>query len=497
MAREKTTYVLHTSILLSSPYALLSFEEHNVVLVDVTLDELDRKKDLSSPDGYNAHIAIRILEELRHRSGGSIAAGVSTPGGGTLRVITNYLSESLPEQWDDRSPDNRILRVCMGFAKEVKNLVLVSNSISLRLKADILGIRTEEFKTDQVSERDQQYTGRRDVFISHDAMDEFFHSGHIDVDALADPRYAQEYNDQHQGERGDSHIVMSGGEAPIINEFFTFYDLYNHSRTALGRFDGNSFVRLAYDNIRPYGITPRNRGQRFYQEALLASAADAPLVIAKGPAGTAKTFLSLACGLHRIIGDGKQDGEEFSRILVSRPNIKFDEDIGFLKGTEEEKIEPLIRPITDNLEILTKIKPPSGGKNIQRKNGEPASYMQYLFDTGVITAQALAYMRGRSIPNTWIIIDEAQNMTPLQAFGIISRAGEGSKIILCGDPDQIDNPRLDSRTNGLSFASERLKGSPVCWQVEMDRKECTRSPLASEAIRRLSPKGKAYTDRLD
>lgn len=496
MAREKTTYVLHTSILLSSPYALLSFEEHDVVLVDVTLDELDRKKDLSSPDGYNAHMAIRILEDMRHRSGGSIASGVLTPGGGTLRVITNYLSEALPEQWDDSSPDNRILRVCMGYSKEVGNLVLVSNNISLRLKADILGIRTEEFKTDQVSERDQQYTGRRDVFIEHSAMDEFYRTGRIGIDALASPKYAQEYNEQHQESDLPSGITMSSGEKPVVNEFFTFYDLYNHGSTALGRFDGNEFVRLAYEGVHPYGITPRNRGQRFYQEALLASALDAPLVIAKGPAGTAKTFLSLACGLHKVIGDGKQDGEEYARILVARPNIKFDEDIGFLKGTEEEKIEPLIRPITDNLEILTKIKPPYIGKGRQRNNGEPASYMQYLFDMGVITAQALAYMRGRSIPNTWIIIDEAQNMTPLQAFGIISRAGEGSKIILCGDPDQIDNPRLDPRTNGLSFAAERLKGSPVCWQVEMDKKECTRSPLASEAIRRLSPKGKAFSGNI-
>lgn len=229
------------------------------------------------------------------------------------------------------------------------------------------------------------------------------------------------------------------------------------------------------------------------------------LTILMGDAGTAKTFLSLACGLEQTVGEDPK----YRSMLVVRPNVKFDETVGFLKGSEAQKINPLIRPIMDNLDQLTAVnsedygtKQGKGGKKSKFATEEaedkivaPNSYAQYLFDSGKIEAQAMEYMRGRSIRDRYMIIDEAQNMTPLQAFGIISRAGVGTKIILTGDPNQVDNPLLDSKTNGLTYAANAMKGSKVCTQITFEESECERSELAKEAIKRMKIKGKGRESR--
>ena len=191
-------------------------------------------------------------------------------------------------------------------------------------------------------------------------------------------------------------------------------------------------------------------------------------------------MLSVAAALQGVLED-----KTYIRCLTSRPNIQLDREIGFLKGSEENKIGPLIRPIYDNLEQLTRSMAEKSKDGVML----PSSYAQKLYDEGIMVSQALGFMRGRSIADQFIIIDEAQNMTPLQAFSIISRAGEGSKLVLCGDVQQIDNVALDSRTNGLTYASERLKGSPLVAQVTFENSECERSALAAEALRLMSPKG--------
>ena len=453
----KKTYLLDTNVLIASPYAITAFDEHDVSICDITLEELDKIKNNLGEPGANARKVIRMLDEIRSR--GNLATGVQLPlGGGILKIETNHTNVPLISSWDASRADNRILRVCKGMKNEGKDIVLVSNDINMRLKADIIGVPAEEYKTDQMQKIDEQYKGRRELDIDGELIDLFYTNKYI--------------------ERSNAEELFDG---LFVNEFLLLKDKYNSSHTALARFDGTKIVPLQYEKYYPYGITPRNIGQKFMQEALMMSAEIAPLVIIKGPAGSAKTFYSLAVGLEKTINTKAID-REYRKILVTRPNIKFDEDIGYLKGSECEKIEPLIRPIMDNLESLTRL------KNTE-KTAANESYAQYLFDKGYITAQAMAYMRGRSISDTWIIIDEAQNITPTQAFGIISRAGVNSKVILAGDPEQIDHPSLDSRTNGLTYASERMKGSPICWQITLDDKECVRSKLALEAIKRLSPKG--------
>ena len=242
-----------------------------------------------------------------------------------------------------------------------------------------------------------------------------------------------------------------------------------------------------------------------HKNALLDSLESSALTILMGDAGTAKTFLSLACGLEQTVGEDPK----YRSMLVVRPNVKFDETVGFLKGSEAQKINPLIRPIMDNLDQLTAVnsedygtKQGKGGKKSKFATEEaedkivaPNSYAQYLFDSGKIEAQAMEYMRGRSIRDRYMIIDEAQNMTPLQAFGIISRAGVGTKIILTGDQNQVDNPLLDSKTNGLTYAANAMKGSKVCTQITFEESECERSELAKEAIKRMKIKGKGRESR--
>lgn len=464
MARK--TYLLDTNVLIMSPYALYAFDDNDVVIADITLEELDNLKTAPGETGFNARETNRILNELQTRN--SIAAGVDLPGGGSFRVETNFIHETLPPGWDERRPDHRILRVAKGLkAASDQPVILVTNDVSLRLKADICDVPAEDYNADKTVDVAQQYRGRRTIDIDIDTLDNFYRSGSLDPGSIPDLD-------------------------PVLNEFFLLRNGADSRRTALGRFDGQEIVPLRYQKERPFGVVPRNVGQQFLQESLMTGADEAPLVILKGPAGTAKTFYTLAVGLEKVLRD-----DEYRKILITRANVKFDDDIGFLKGTEEEKIMPLLRPSIDNLELLISARSTKRkGEYLHERDIDVE--VRSLFEDGIITAQALAYLRGRSITSTWILIDEAQNLTPTQALGIITRAGIGSKIILAGDPDQIDHPRLDRRTNGLVYASERMKGSPLCWQTTFESQECTRSPLALDAAQRMTSKGlkSAQNDRL-
>ena len=247
----------------------------------------------------------------------------------------------------------------------------------------------------------------------------------------------------------------------------------------LGRFREGKVTALRFGGVRPFGVKPRSVGQQFLQEALLLPVEEAPLAIIQGPAGTAKTFYALAAGLEQVL---EVEERRYRKILVCRPNAQFDADIGFLPGSEQEKISPLMRPIVDNLEILLDLE---GKKKDRRSEEELRGRIDYLFDTGIITAEAMNFMRGRSITDTWLIIDEAQNLTPRQVKGIITRVGKGTKVVLLGDPAQIDHPLLDTRSNGLTYASARMKGSPLCVQLTMLPDECERSSLALDAAMRM------------
>lgn len=454
----KKNYVLDTNVLIQSPSALYSFEENNVVLPIAVLEELDKIKNDDGERGKNARETIRLLEQLRQV--GNLFEGITLQSGGTIKIEANFSSVVLPYGFHNESNDNRILKVCKGLMEKDEKVILVTKDIIVRLKSQMLGITAEDFTTEQVPDFEEQYTGRMDVYTSDKAMSEFNKKG-IGSNCI----YRLDGNKK-------VHVV------PEQNQFFIVRSETIENKTMLGRFNGEKIVPLKSLKDEPFGVRPKNVGQRFLQEALMQDAESAPLVIIKGSAGTAKTFYSLAAGLEQVL---EQEHQRYRKILVTRPNVQFDEEIGFLPGSEQEKIAPFLRPIIDNLEILVD----RNEKERYKNEKELRDKIDELFDRGIITAEAMNFIRGRSITNTFLIIDEAQNLTPKQVKGIITRVGKGTKVVLLGDPQQIDHPLLDEKTNGLSYASEKMKGSPLCFQLTMLPDECLRSMLAMDAANRM------------
>lgn len=449
----KKTYILDTNILIETPYSIYGFEDNDVVITPTTLEELDGLKKAHGETGYNAREAIRILGELKEN--GNLLEGIDLMGGGKLRVEFNHINEELPEGWSVEKPDNRIIQCAKALKKQTNNkAILVTNDVSMQIKASIAGAEVQNYKNTQVKAESVKYTGRREVYANGLSFSSFKKNGGMDVSDL----YAED-------------------ELELVNnEFLIIHNCDNPKNTQLGIYRKGIITPLKYANSSPSGITPRNVGQIFAQEALMMPASEVPLVILKGPAGTAKTFYSLAVGLEQVM-----NAQNYRTLLITRPNIKFDEDIGYLKGDEMDKIAPLIRPCYDNLELLLTDDIKSEKKEMME------SKIEYLFQTGVIKAEAMAYMRGRSLANLYMLVDECQNSTPNQMLGLITRAGVDTKIVITGDIKQIDNPKLDKRNNGLAFASERMKGSDLCMQIAFDGEgECVRSKLAEEAAERLT-----------
>ena len=459
----KKIYVLDTNVLIQASYALKCFADNEVVLPLVVLEELDTHKRDEGERGSNVREAIRMIEQIREQ--GDLTKGVRMDNGGMLRIEKNFKDVQLPQDLSEYKSDNRILKVCIGLSQSKKEqVILVTKDILMRIKAQLLGVKAEDFTTEQVAGRTEQYSGRITVYAPEELFHEFKKKG-ISVE--------QVYCTDAKGKR----------HTPVLfeNEFVILQADESLKKTQMGRVEKGMIRKLEYEKSQPYGVRPRNAGQYFLQEALMQPAETAPLVIVKGMAGTAKTFYALAVGLEKMIN---RPTDEYRRILVCRPNSQFDDDIGFLPGNEQEKISPLMRPVIDNLEQLID----SNEEERYQDEGELTDKTTEIFERGIIQAEALNFIRGRSILKTYLIIDEAQNMTPAQAKGIITRAGKNTKIILLGDPNQIDRPFLDERTNGLSYASEHMKGSPLCWQISLTTQECERSHLAMDAIERLQDK---------
>lgn len=455
----KKIYVIDTNVFVQAPHALACFEENEVVLPLVVLEELDTLKKEDGEKGANVRKVIQFIEQMRLR--GNLQEGVPMAEG-ILRVETNCVQVELPPDLPEHSSDNRILKVCKGLSETRKEqVVLVTKDVLLRIKAQVLGIQAEDFTTEQVAEHKEQYRGRAEVYVPEKVFSEFKKKG-------IPTELAYTVNEE-------------GTALPVElfeNQFVLLKADQSDKKTQLGRVENGFIRKLDYKNKLPYGVKPRNAGQYFMQEALMQPAQKAPLVIIKGTAGTSKTFYTLAVGLEKLLNNPTG---EYRKILICRPNAQFDSDIGYLPGDEQEKISPLLRPVIDNLEQL--IDSDEEARYVNER--ELQCKIEEIFDRGLIQAEALNFIRGRSIVKTYLVIDEAQNMTPAQVKGIVTRAGKDTKIILLGDPNQIDRPFLDERTNGLSYAAEHMKGSPLCWQITMEDSECERSLLAMDAIHRL------------
>ncbi|MEA4924100.1 MAG: PhoH family protein [Syntrophomonadaceae bacterium] len=451
------TFVLDSSVILHSADSILSFEENIVVVPEAVIEEINSFRRDKGDLGENARKAGVMIDNLRLE--GKLSEGVLLPNGGIFKVELNHLSQKLPPRWDPMEYNNRVLQVCLALKENNNPLYLVSKDVFTRIKADILGIQTQDFKHDLSPELKDQYQGRIEVFAASGDIDDFYAKGYLDAEKV------KAYRDEQ---------LMP--PQLFTNQFVLMKAMDNPNQSALGIVAKDAIKPLRYLKHSPFGVNARNVGQKFYQEALLRPAEEFPLVICKGPAGTAKTFYSLAVGLEKVINT-----HEYRKILICRPNVTMDENLGFLPGTESDKLGPLMRGVNDNLEILVD----SDEKMRYHSESALKDKVEELYARKIIGIEAVAYLRGRSITKQWIIIDEAQNLTPNQAKGIITRAGVESKIIMIGDPTQIDHPFLNSRSNGLCYSSEKMKGSPICCQVALSEVECERSVLAMEASRRM------------
>jgi PhoH-like ATPase len=439
-------YILDTNVSLFDPQAIFKFSDHNVVIPMSVIEEVDRfKRDLNE-NGRNARQFSRIIDDMRSK--GSLAKGAPMEKGG--RLLVDFEADGLallPPELNPEKADNRILAVVMKYKREYgrKNVLFITKDTNLRVKADILGIWTEDYHPREVV-LDEMYSGIARYEVASDAIETFFAEKQMPID---DPELCP-----------NEYIILVNKEDP--------------SHTALGRYDadGKSCIPLKKTNPEGVqGILPKNVEQQFAMDLLLDD--DIPLVTLVGKAGTGKTLVALAAGLQKTL-----DEEMYHRMLVSRPIFPLGKDIGYLPGDIEEKLNPWMGPIFDNLEFILSGAGAMGNNTERRRRGSSRRY-QELINQGMVNIEPLTYIRGRSIPQQYMIVDEAQNLTPHEIKTIITRAGHNTKIVLTGDPYQIDNPYIDSMSNGLVYVVERFKGEGLHGHVTLQKGE--RSALSELA----------------
>jgi PhoH-like ATPase len=442
----KKVYVLDTNVLLHDPRAIFSFEDNEVIIPSIVLEEVDSKKRNMDEVGYNARYFSRLIDQFRKK--GKLHAGVPLEQGGTLRVELNHKAfNKLQTTFFEPTNDNRIIAVAMNLQEEEatketrRPFILVSKDALVRVKADSLGIEAENFLSDQIVHHSRSYLGYREMFVSKEMIDSFYHDRRLRVASTAS--------------------LLASHEVLYPHQYVIFKDAMGSPASGIGKVDGDAENILAvhFKDEQIWGLKARNVQQKMALELLLDDRI--PLVTMIGKAGTGKTLLSLAAGLFKT-----EDEQRYQKLLVARPIVPMGKDIGYLPGEKEEKLRPWMQPIFDNLEYLFHTK-------------QQGDLHHILAGMNSIQVEALTYIRGRSIPDQFIIVDEAQNLTRHEVKTILTRVGEGSKIILLGDPEQIDHPYLDESSNGLSFIVEKFKDQSISGHVRLEKGE--RSSLAQLA----------------
>jgi len=425
------SFLLDTNVLLHDAESLSAFEDNNLVLTVDVLEELDNFKRGNDEKARNARRVIRTIDTLR--DGTPLSKGVALPGGGKLYVLVKSFTDHLPKGMDKSVADNRILAAACALEKAGGEVVFVTKDINARVKADALGIKAEDFLNRRVN-FDELYTGWSEQDVPDSGINDFYQGTPITPDQEMMPNQCV--------------LLKAAG---------------NPKQTARGIFRAESgFIEpLKHADSHPWGLSARNLQQAFALELLLRE--DIRLVTMLGQAGTGKTLLALAVGLQQVAEEKK-----YRRIMVSRPIMPLGRDIGYLPGSKDEKLSSWMQPVSDNLQFL-----------VDPKLEQSFDKVQYLYDTGVVEVEAVTYIRGRSLPKLFIIIDEAQNLTPHEVKTVVSRAGEDAKVILTGDAYQIDNPYLDASSNGLTYVVERFKDQPIHGHITLAKSE--RSELASLA----------------
>ena len=434
----KKKYIIDTSVFLTNYKSLYSFDNNDVIIPLKVLEEIDNHKKRQDGVGLNARAIIRILDQYREK--GNLHTGVRIGKGKGMLSVRKYDPLLIPGDLDLSNADNQI--ICTAITEKTKNkkikVIVASRDINMRVKCDALSLLSEDYISDQiVSNTNELYTGFKSHLVDDEIIDRFYDNDNILLDE-------------------DDVKLYS-------NQFVMLISNSNSKKTALAKFT-NYNVRLS--KVIDYkegiwGLKPRNKEQTFALNMLLDDTI--PIVTMLGQAGSGKTLLALSSGLQQVLDEGK-----YKKLVVSRPVQPMGKDIGYLPGTLEEKMRPWLMPIQDNIEFLM--------------NGKKNS-MDIFFDNGTIEIEALTYIRGRSISNAFIIIDEAQNLSVHELKTIITRVGENTKIILTGDVEQIDNVYLDSTSNGLSYAIEKFKNHELSGHMTLLRGE--RSKVATLAAKVL------------
>ncbi len=429
-------YILDTNVLLHNPKSLFAFKDNHVVIPLAVIEEIDNQKKRQDELGRNARLVSRILDTLRSK--GHLSSGIEIRGGGTIRVEINHqCTEGFPQMLDPEKYDNRILALARNLAADAHEpVILVTKDLNLRIKADVMGIQAEDFSSDRV-DYPELYRGCRDIHITAEELNTFYR------------------------EKG---LEWRRAPLPHPHEFAVLKNSENASHSAICRYLDHGLLPLRYEETPCWGIRARNKEQKFALELLLDDTVRVVTLV--GSAGTGKTLLALAVGLEKVI-----EKRNYRRFLVMRPVIPMGDDLGYLPGTKDEKLRPWMQPIYDNLEFLF------------HNCSDAAHVMDDFIKRGTIELETLTYIRGRSIPDQFILCDEAQNLTPNMIKTLITRVGEGTKIIFTGDPEQIDHPYLDASGNGLTYLVEKMKTEKISGHITMTKGE--RSEVAEIAARLL------------
>jgi PhoH-like ATPase len=444
-SRVKKNFVLDTNVLLHDPRSIFGFGDNDVVIPIYVIEEIDTfKRDLSTL-GRNARQVSRFLDEFRVQ--GKLREGVSIgPEHGNIRVLMAERRLSPNHAVEGHTADDKILAVALDLLEREKATptVFVTKDTNLRIRADALGLHSVDYDVEGLAALDELWSGIAEVEVDPEAVNAFYADGTL--------------------------AIPEGLEPPPPNAFVVLRDRSNPQHSAVGKYSAarQAFVQLIKTPKEGvWGIRPRNKEQSFALDLLLND--ELRLVTIVGKAGTGKTLLAIAAGLQRTMEDGV-----YQKLLVSRPIFPLGRDIGYLPGSVEEKLNPWMQPIFDNVEYLM---------NLSRSEKKQGRGYHELLDLGILEIEPLTYIRGRSIPNQFMVVDEAQNLTPHEVKTIITRVGDGTKIILTGDPYQIDNPYVDQTNNGLVHVVNRFKDERLAGHITMQKGE--RSPLAELAANLL------------
>ncbi|MCA1932973.1 MAG: PhoH family protein [Calditerrivibrio sp.] len=444
-------FVLDTNVMLHSPNCLETFDDNDVVIPAVCIEELDKFKNMYDLKGFYAREFIRNFEKIRENF--DVLNGILLPSKG--RVYIRYLKKDIPLPYDFEvnKSDNLILKVALQTKDEFSSeVILVSKDTNLRIKAGILGIKSEDYYHDKSSNNFLNYNDS--LFVKDEIVDLFYKNGEVSDSVLFDMGIS----------------LMNGNR----KRYILFKSDSNEKKGVLVKYNysNNSYIKI--DNFEnSIGIIPTNYQQKFFIDALYDN--NVKIIFAIGIAGTGKTLLSIASGLTQVLN------RKYKKLIISRSPVPMGRDIGYLPGDINNKLDPWLKPIYDNLDLII--------GNIQNKSNDERYdekiysdiTLEYLRSSNLIEVEGLTYIRGRTFHNSFIIIDEAQNLTPHEVKTIITRVGKNSKIILTGDIYQIDNPYVDERDNGLTYASEKFKQVDSDLAVSVYLTKCERSEVSKIA----------------